>query len=230
MRKLLVAVLVLLVLGVAADFLAARVAENRVAEVLQREYDLSRRPVVQVRDFPFLPHLLTGRFDTVDLAADDVRARGVTVRRVEVHLHDVTVDRSVLLSGHGTITVGHADGQVELDQAELSRLLAERLQGGSLEVLEDGLRLRVSTDLLGQPVDAVVTGQLGASGGQVRFMPRQVQVQGLPDGALSRQLAAAFTFPVPLPELPAGIRIERVVTRPGALVVSGRAAAVRVPT
>jgi LmeA-like phospholipid-binding len=229
MRKLIVAVLVLLVLAAAADFAAARVAEDRVAGELQREYDLSRRPVVQIRDFPFLPHLFTGRFDTVDLAATDVRARGVAARQVEVHLHDVHVDRAVLLGERGRVTVGRADGQVELGQAELSRLLADRLQGASLEIGEDGVRLRVSTDLAGQTVAAVVTGQLGASAGQVTFRPQRVQVEGLADG-LERQLAQAFTFTVPLPELPAGVRIERVVTRPGAVVLAGRAAAVQVST
>jgi LmeA-like phospholipid-binding len=229
MRKLLVVVLVLLVLAAAADFVAARVAEDRVAGELQRQYDLSRRPVVQIRDFPFLPHLLTGHFDTVDLAASDVRARGVAARQVEVHLHDVRVDRAVLLGERGRVTVGRADGQVELGQAELSRLLADRLQGASLELGEDGVRLRVSTDLAGQTVAAVVTGQLGASAGQVTFRPQRVQVEGLAAG-LERQLAQAFTFTVPLPELPAGVRIERVVTRPGAVVLAGRAAAVQVST
>ena len=76
MRKLLLAVLVLVLLGAVADFAAARVFEDRVTEALQREYDLGRRPVVQVRDFPFLPHLVTGRFSTIDLAATDASARG----------------------------------------------------------------------------------------------------------------------------------------------------------
>ena len=70
MRKLLVAVVVLLLLGAAADFAAARVFEGRVTEALQREYDLVQRPVVQVRDFPFLPHLLTGRFSTINSGPD----------------------------------------------------------------------------------------------------------------------------------------------------------------
>ena len=39
-------------------------------------------------------------------------------------------------------------------------------------------------------------------------------------------LASRFTFQVPLPDLPAGVRLERVDTRPGTVVLSGRAAAV----
>ena len=44
MRKLLIAVVVLVLLGAAADFAAARVYEDRVTTELQREYDLGRRP------------------------------------------------------------------------------------------------------------------------------------------------------------------------------------------
>jgi hypothetical protein len=47
------------------------------------------------------------------------------------------------------------------------------------------------------------------------------------DPAFERQLAPMLTFEVPLPELPAGLRLERVDTRPGTVVISGRAAAVR---
>ncbi|MFL5881753.1 MAG: LmeA family phospholipid-binding protein, partial [Actinomycetota bacterium] len=77
MRKLLVAAVVLVLLGAGADFVAARIFEGRVTEALQQEYDLGRRPVVQVRDVPFLPHLATGRFSTIDLAATDATARGI---------------------------------------------------------------------------------------------------------------------------------------------------------
>ena len=228
MRRLLVFLLVLLVLGVAADFVAARVAEDRVAGVLQLQYGLDRRPVVQVRDFPFLPHLLAGHFDAVDLAARDVSTEGVRARRVELHLHDVAVDRAVLLGEPGPVTIGRADGQVELGQDEVNRLFADRLPGVTLDLGEGDVRLRAGTTVLGRPVDAVVSGRLGARDGQVAFTPERVQVQGLDGGGLERQLLAAFTVAVPLPDLPAGVRMERVVTQPGALLLLGRAAAVRV--
>ena len=223
MRKLLLFLLVLVVLGVAADFVAARVAEDRVADVLRREYGLDRRPVVQVRDFPFLPHLVSGRFDTVDVAARDVRAEGVRARQVELHLHDVVVDRGVALGRPGPVTVGRADGRVELGQDEVNQLFANRLQGGTLVLQDGGVRLRVSTTLLGQPVDAVVAGRLGARAGQVTLTPERVRIQGLADTGLERQLASAFDLAVPLPQLPAGVRVERVVTQPGALILFGRA-------
>jgi DUF2993 family protein len=230
MRKLLIAVVVLLILGAAADFAAARIFEDRVTDAVRREYDLDRRPVVQVRDFPFLPSLAAGRFSTIDVAATDVSAEGINAAELQLRLRGVRVPREVLLGEPGRVTVERADGTVELTEAEVNRLLADRLQGGALAITEDGVRVRVQVELLGQPLDALVTGRLGARNGAVTFTPDAVQ---LGDGARLEQaqesaIASRFGFEVPLPELPAGVRLERIETRPGTLVLSGRAAGVRI--
>jgi hypothetical protein len=230
MRKLLIAVVVLVLLGAAADFAAARVFEDRVTEALQREYDLGQRPVVQVRDVPFLPHLATGRFSTIDLAATDATARGINAAQLKLTLHGVRVPRDVMLGDPGRITVDRADGTIELTEAEINRLLADRLQGGALAVKEDGVELRAQVPLLGQTLEAQVTGELGARDGRVTFTPDEIRLgeQGRIDPSAENLLASQFTFEVPLPELPAGVRLERVDTRPGTVVLSGRAAGVRV--
>jgi len=230
MRKLLIAVVVLVLLGAVADFAAARIFEDRVTEALQREYDLGARPVVQVRDVPFLPHLATGRFSTIDLAATDATARGINAAQLKLTLHGVRVPREVMLGEPGRVTVDRADGTIELTEAEVNRLLADRLQGGTLAIGEDGVQVRTRLELLGQPLDAVVTGRLGARDGEVTFTPTEIRLgdRGPLDPAQQDLLSSQFTFQVPLPELPAGVRLERVDTRPGTVVLSGRAAGVGV--
>jgi hypothetical protein len=230
MRKLLIAVVVLVLLGAGADFAAARIFEDRVTDALQREYDLGRRPVVQVRDFLFLPHLATGRFSTIDLAATDATARGINAAQLQLTLHGVRVPRDVMLGEPGRISVDRADGTIELTEAEVNRLLADRLKGGTLAIKENGVELRVQVPLLGQTLEALVTGELGARDGRVTFTPDEIRLgeQGRIDPSVKDLLASQFTFEVPLPELPAGVRLERVDTRPGTVVLSGRAAGVRV--
>jgi hypothetical protein len=227
MRKLLIAVVVLVLLGAVADFAAARVFEDRVTEALQREYDLGRRPVVQVRDFPFLPHLATGRFSTIDVAATDAKAKGVNAAQLQLTLHGVRVPREVMLGEGGRVTVERADGTIELTEAEVNRLLADRLQGGALELKDDGVEVRVDLALVGQ---ALAKGKLGARDGAVTFTPDEIRLgdRGRLDPATEDVLEDRFTFRVPIPELPAGVRLERVETRPGAVVLSGRAASVGV--
>jgi hypothetical protein len=230
MRKLLVAVVVLLLLGAAADFAAARIFEGRVTEALRREYDLGQRPAVQVRDFPFLPHLLTGRFSTIDVAATDASARGINAAQLELILHGVRVPREVLLGESGQVTVDRADGTIELTEAEVNRLLADRLRGGELAIGEDGVEVRTQVELLGQPLDVQVSGELGARDGGVTFTPDEIRLgdRGSLDPSQADFLSSQFTFQVPLPELPAGVRLERVDTRPGTVVLRGRAASVGV--
>jgi hypothetical protein len=229
MRKLLVAAVVLVLLGAGADFAAARIFEGRVTEALQQEYDLGRRPVVQVRDVPFLPHLATGRFSTIDLAATDATARGINAAQLKLTLHGVRVPREVMLGEPGRITVDRADGTIELSEAEVNRLLADRLQGGRLAIGQDEVQVRTQLQVLGQPLDLLVTGRLGARDGGVTFTPTQIRLGDRAlDPAQEELLSSQFTFRVPLPELPAGVRLERVDTRPGTVVLSGRAAGIGV--
>jgi hypothetical protein len=230
MRKLLIAVAVLVLLGAGADFVGARIFEDRVTEALQREYDLGQRPVVQVRDVPFLPHLVTGRFSTVDVAATDATARGINAAQLQLTLHGVRVPREVMLGEPGRVTVERADGTIELTEAEVNRLLADRLQGGTLVIGEDGVEVRTQVQLLGQPLDVLVAGELGARDGGVTFTPEEIRLggQGRLDPVQENLLSSRFTFQVPLPELPAGVRLERVDTRPGTVVLSGRAEGVGV--
>jgi hypothetical protein len=229
MRRLLVAAVVLVLLGAGADFAAARIFEGRVTEALQQEYDLGRRPVVQVRDVPFLPHLATGRFSTIDLAATDATARGINAAQLKLTLHGVRVPREVMLGEPGRITVDRADGTIELSEAEVNRLLADRLQGGRLAIGQDGVQVRTQLQVLGQPLDLLVTGRLGARDGGVTFTPTQIRLGDRAlDPAQEELLSSQFTFQVPLPELPAGVRLERVDTRPGTVVLSGRAAGIGV--
>jgi hypothetical protein len=232
MRRLLIAVVVLVLLGAGADFAAARIFEDRVTDALQREYNLGRRPVVQVRDVPFLPHLATGRFSTIDVAATDATARGINAAQLQLTLHGVRVPREVLLGEPGRVTVDRADGTIELTEAEVNRLLGDRLRGGELAIGEDEVEVRtqVPVPLLGRSLDVLVSGRLGARDGDVTFTPGEIRLgeRGALDPAAEDLLSSQLTFQVPLPELPAGVRLERVETRPGTLVLSGRAASVGV--
>ena len=228
MQKLLIGIVVLVVLGVAADFGAARLFENRVTEALQRKYDLSERPIVQVRDFPFLPHLVSGRFSTIDLAATDASTRSISIAALELHLRDVRVPRSVLLGGSGVVRVARTDGEVKLSQAELNRLLADRLQGGSLTLEAGRVRLRLTTQILGRSLTGTAVGRLGVRDGRITFTPETVLVDGVRNQILEEQLASRLNLDVPLPPLPAGFTVERIDVQPGAVVLSGRAGALQI--
>ncbi|HWC43586.1 MAG TPA: DUF2993 domain-containing protein, partial [Actinomycetota bacterium] len=153
----------------------------------------------------------------------------VNAAELQLTLHGVRVPREVMLGEPGRVTVEQADGTIELTEAEVNRLLADRLQGGKLAIKDDGVEVSVDLALVGQ---ALVKGKLGARDGAVTFTPDEIRLgeQGRLDPAVENLLSDRFTFQVPLPELPAGVRLERVETRPGTLLLSGRAASVGVAT
>lgn len=230
MRRLLIALLLVVALGVGADFGAARLFESRVATAMERKYDLGGHPTVQVRDFPFLPHLLTGQFSRIDLAASDARAEGITLQSVEVHLRGIRVERSVMLGSGGNVRVDHTDGEVQLGQSQINKLLADHLQGGTMTITASGVRLRVESEVLGQRIEAVVSGRLGARNGRIAFLPDSVEVGGVRNAQLENQLLSRFNFDVPLPKLPADIKVDRITTSPGTLTLSGSAGVLEVAT
>ena len=90
----------------------------------------------------------------------------------------------MLLGEPGRVTVERADGTIELTEAEVNRLLADRLQGGELAIEEDGVEVRVQVLFLGQSLDALVTGELGARDGEVTFTAEEVRLDG--QGPLDR--------------------------------------------
>jgi len=76
----------------------------------------------------------------------------------------------------------------------------------------------------------VATGKLAVRGNAVAFTPKSVRLGNGLDPALESQVAPRLTFQVPLPDLPAGLELERVNTRTGTVILDGTATAVRVST
>lgn len=220
MRKFLVVVVVLAVIGVAADFLASRAFETRTRQVVQQRFALQREPVVQVRDFPFLLSLARGRLDTVDVATSDVDAGDFSLDRLQLDLHGVTIPRDVLFGRPGTISVARAGGQVRITQEEVNRLIKEQLDGAAVELGADGVTVRLTLEggLLPQPVPVRVLGILTIRGGRIVLLPQRVDAGGVQvPSALLEQLNQRVAYR--LPALPGGMVPDRVITEPGALVI-----------
>ena len=107
----------------------------------------------------------------VDALAEECRAPTVTFQAPALLTGLVTNEakrplRIVAVGSSSTQGVG-ASGPSRTYPAQLALALADRLPGASLDVGDDGVRVRLRTELLGQPVEAVATGRLGASRGAI---------------------------------------------------------------
>ena len=212
----------LVVVLIAADFAAGRIFEGQARKALQSELGLERPPAVQVRDFPFLFSLARGRLSTVDVAASDLVADGVTIEDLQLTMHDVLIQRQLALGRAGTVTVERVDGRARISEKEINRALADRLQGATVRLDGTGVRIQARQVILGQQVDVLLKGRLEARGGRLVFVPEEVDAGGvtLPEATLRALRARGFEYP--LPPLPGGMTPERIVTEPGAVVVFGR--------
>ena len=92
MRKLVVAVGVLMALGVGGDF-ALRLAVEKAAENhLRDQNDLKGDGIeITIGDFPFIPSLLEQRLDRATFTAERVREQGVELESFSMELRDISI-------------------------------------------------------------------------------------------------------------------------------------------
>jgi LmeA-like phospholipid-binding len=208
MRKLLIALLALVVLLVAGDRIAAAIAENQISGRIAAAYGLRHKPAVTIEGFPFLTQVLTGHYDRIDISANEVGSGGATFRHLDAHFTGVHAPLSqVLSSGASGATAAHASGTATVGYGEVD----QRLPRG-LRLHAAGKRLEVSGGVRvpGGRVPVSTTVSLGVTASGIKVTP--VKAGASAGGAYSSRLDLV----VPLSGLPLHLRLSSVqVTRGG---------------
>lgn len=231
-----ITVAVIVVLLVAADRISLLVADSQIASRVQKSQGLASSPKVSIKGFPFLTQVIGGRYGEVDVAVRDVTRNGLTVDRVSVHAHGVSVPLSKVLSGSVIeVPVGRADGQVTLGFANLNSYISRQL-GQVLTVSSDGQKLRL-TGTLPVPPNLSVTAEasIDVSGNSITLRPTALEtvLSKVPGGQASRSVIQRFfTVKLPISQLPFGIRLQRAtVTKHGiAIAASATGLTLRAPS
>jgi hypothetical protein len=153
MKKLLVGVLVLAGLVIGGDAAARVVAEHRVADELRSSFGLSEKPSVSIDGWPFLIHLVDGKFPQVTCTASNVSKAGITFSQVSVVLHGVHFPfPRALTGGHGTMRAARGSGTVELTGPDLTHAL--QAHNIPLSVTFSGGHMTVSSSTTGVGLEA----------------------------------------------------------------------------
>lgn len=231
LRRTLVGLVVLAVLLVVADRVAAWAAQRAVAEHVASElasYQVdSAPPEVTVGGVPFLTQVADGRFESVTLRLRDVGSEGVTLPMVELRASGVTAAASTLIERAGPIDAERVDGSATIGYASVTALTD--LDSLQLSAGPDGaLRVRVPAELLGQPVTLVGTADVAVTGGAVQVQVSELAVEEFPElppeaEALVADVSQRLSVQVPLPPLPYGLTVESVRPEPEGLTVTFRA-------
>ncbi|MGH2692758.1 MAG: LmeA family phospholipid-binding protein [Actinomycetota bacterium] len=213
-RAILITLLVLVVVGVGADFGARAIAESRLASSVQASLDLPQRPDIELEGFPFLLQAARGRLDGVSVELRDVEAGGVPLESVTLSFEDLVFDGVELVGGTGTVASRGGTAQVVMTEDALSRFLQD--QGTPVLVRFRGPTITVSTRINAgsQTTTATAEGPVRIESGRLVFSPDDVEIEGSVGVP-----AAALAFDVALPALVPGLTYETVLVHDGVATV-----------
>ena len=218
MRRLPAAVLVLALLGIAADRIADRLTERTLGKRLQTTEDLAARPDVDVTGFPFLTQALSGHYDRVDVRIRGLQRGELRVARVVARLSGVRVPARAVLAGRaGEVPVAVARAEALLAYNDLTRAVGR--DGVTITAAGDRLLVREPVTVLGRRVTASALGTVSLRRDVIRVRVSDVEVGGrsVPAAATSG-VAGRLTFAVSACSLPFGLRLTDVRVTPAGLV------------
>jgi hypothetical protein len=234
MRKLLIALGVLVVLFVAIDRIGVVLAEDQIASRIATAYNLPTDPGVSITGFPFLTQVVSGNYQQIDVTADEIQTNGVTLHDLNVHLTGVHATISQILgSGSSTVTADRAAGTALVDFATVKQRLPHETQvslGGQnltvsgIQLSPDGKNLKLSgtASYLGASAPVSATAALSVSPSGITVTPEDAAVAGglisIPGSAISR-----LHFTVPLSGLPLHLHVTSVQVTPEGLRVGAAA-------
>lgn len=138
-------IVVLLLLFVAADYVARSQAEKQAGKQLASSLELDDEPDVKLGGWPFLLKALGGELPSASFSAEEVRSNGVTLSEVEVDVTDLSFSFKDILSGSGdAITIGGGDGTAVLLAGELSKVLRRESIDARVRFTANGVRVKAA--------------------------------------------------------------------------------------
>jgi hypothetical protein len=211
MRRLLIVLVILAALLTVADRVGVVVAQSVLADQIQNELALDRKPDISIRGFPFLTQAIRGTYRDVQVRLPDVDAGSVQDIAVDARLQGAHVPLSDALRRQvEQIPVDRISGTLGIGYDELAR--ASGIPGLRITREGDALRLDGSVRALGRTVHASATGRVAVAGSTIRIDAEQAEVAGIP---------------VPQPVLDAAARLLSFRVQPSNLPLNLRITAVR---
>jgi hypothetical protein len=226
-RRLLVAMVVLIVMLVIGDRVAAWAAQQQLAEQVAGElatYQVeSAPPEASIGGFPFLTQVAAGEYERITLRLRNVGSGSLRLPAVELTASGVTAAPETLVNREGPIHARQVVGRATVGYEQV-----RVLTGWDALVLapaDDGaLTVRLPVELLGVPLTLTGTAAVEPAGNAIRIRVADLTVvepTGLPAGAgpLVEQIARDLSVDVQLPPLPYGLSVDSVRAEATGLVV-----------
>lgn len=221
-RKLLLAVVVLVALLAVTDRVAESFAERAVADRIDAELD--QRPKVEIHGFSFLLQAVQGHYDEITVSGTRASKDGIGVSDFRAELDGVDIPLGDALHG----SVDKVPTQVIKGSALVRYADVAAVAGNGITVAADGkqrVRVTGTVNVLGQRLEASAVSEVRITGKRLTIRAVSYQVDGAsPPAAVQRAIGSLLDVTVTLPDLPYKLTIEDVaITKTGIrLVASAR--------
>jgi hypothetical protein len=217
-----VTLLVIVLLLVGLDRLAAYEASHVVADRVRTAEHLQQTPQVTIRGFPFLTQVVHGRLRDVDVVARDVPADGLHFATVSAHLRGVHLDLSRLLHRQrGGVRIDAGTAEASLPFTQLDSYAAARGTPLTFAAAGDLLAVTGHLTVVGQRFSVTGDAQVAVAGAVLTI--RLASLSGSVSALVARLLRVRLDYRVQTGRLPFGFRLRSVQVTPAGLVL--RAAA-----
>jgi hypothetical protein len=197
----LITVLILLVaLVVAADRIAVAYAQNMIASKIQTQADLSAKPSVSIKGFPFLTQVIARDIRQVDISASNVSEAKLTISSISATATGVHIN-----SSFNGATIDQINGTALITYSSLQNVL--QIPGATIAPDPSG----------GTNAVTISEGSLASATGHVVLTgPNRVTVQISSLGGLAGLLSGAFnsasSYDLTIPTLPVGLKVTGLST------------------
>ena len=216
LRNTIIALVVLLVVLVAVDRLAAFYVQGRIASQIQ-DQGFPAKPTVSVKGFPFLTQVITRHFQEVQISSQNVKTGPVEIKSINATMSDVRMN-----SGYSAGTVGSLAGTGVITFGSMKNAIGN-LAGGQLgqAIGASGLTLKpVSSDEVKASISLLGLFNASATWQIIRVNGHEIKVHlvsnnGLPGSIINQ----ARNINVPIPKLPLGMKIQSVVVTSAGITI-----------
>ena len=210
----------------AADGIARIGAQSLLARAVQQQTGAEQLPTVRVRGALFLPQVVRGRYDDVEVDLASVGSGPLRLRDVHADLRDVRLPfHDVLVRDVHRVRVGRATEEATLSWDDLNRYLSLTSRAVTVAAAAGPgeVGLTGSIRVLGRDVSATADATLTAGTDGIAVRPTQVETD-MPgvDRATRLLLAQRFTVLIPMQALPFGHQITEITVRPDGLHIAAR--------
>ncbi|RZU34571.1 DUF2993 domain-containing protein [Blastococcus saxobsidens] len=195
-----------------ADTLARWTVEGYVARQVQALTGVLEVPSVEVRGTFFLPQMLSGRYEHVEIGIEDLRSGPLRLERMTAELTGVHVAfRDLVGQNVVPLYIEESRERATLTFEDLNHYLDVTGRPVVVESAPDGeVLLTGAVEVFGQAISASSRIAVGTDDGSLSVRPTGLQTGTVLDGAGEALLRQRFTFLVPMDPLPFGQRIVAV--------------------